>query len=532
LEPVKHKHGNGLSWGDLFALAGTVAIEHMGGPVLGFCAGRIDMIDNSQTRLLGPTPEQEKWANCDVQGDCKFPLGQNTLGLIYVNPEGPMGQPDPHGAAETVRDVFGRMDWKGKELVALIGGGHAFGKAHGATTNSPGDPPDTCPYAPWAGATGTLAVTSGFEGAWTAHPTKWDNDYFKYLDEFDFEPIVGPGGHHQWRVKRGGGPQSPSADPTSKKKHDIMMLTTDVALATDEEYKQYVHEFAKDIKALEKQFAYVWYKLVTRDVGPASRCLGPHVPEPQSFQVPLPPPHRSQFQTDYGKVEDYLKNIMTLYPDERWIDLAWQCASTYRATDHQGGCNGARIRFAPGNTWPINKGLDQTLDRLESVKRKFGNGLSWADLIVLAGSMALHLEGADAMEFCPGRVDATDGSGWDLLSYGIETEPKTVDQMIEVYERRGQTAKELVALTWRFFKSTMHLGQVLLNTTYTSEDNVLEQGLKFYPELRVWAEYYVAKGDNVYRADFADAWTKVMNADRFDGPIGNLCYDMDDDDAS
>jgi catalase-peroxidase len=166
LEPIKAKHGNGLSWGDLFALSGTVAIKSMGGPVLGFCAGRIDVQDNSQTVALGPSPEQDRFAHCEVNGACPFPLGQNTLGLIYVNPEGPMGEPDPQGAANTIRDVFGRMDWHGRELVALIGGGHTFGKAHGASTSGNGEVPAKCPFAPWNGPKGIAAITSGFEGAW------------------------------------------------------------------------------------------------------------------------------------------------------------------------------------------------------------------------------------------------------------------------------------------------------------------------------------------------------------------------------
>jgi catalase-peroxidase len=166
LEPIKAKYGNGLSWGDLFALSGTVAIKSMGGPVLGFCAGRVDVQDNSQTLPLGPTQEQEKFAPCKVDGDCPHPLGQNTLGLIYVNPEGPMGKPDPEGAADTIRDVFGRMDWTGRELVALIGGGHTFGKAHGASTASKGEVPEKCPFAPWNGPKGVDAITSGIEGPW------------------------------------------------------------------------------------------------------------------------------------------------------------------------------------------------------------------------------------------------------------------------------------------------------------------------------------------------------------------------------
>jgi catalase-peroxidase len=274
LQPIKLKYGNGVSWGDLFALTGTVAIQSMGGPDAGFCAGRLDVIDNSQTLLLGPTEEQDKFAHCEVNGQCPFPLGSNTLGLIYVNPEGPMGEPDLVGAAGTVRQVFGDMGWEGRELVALIGGGHTFGKTHGASTASNGDPPNKCPFAPWAGPTGMEAITSGLEGPWTSEPTKWDNKYFQYLMDFEWEAVIGPGGKHQWRVKDDDGPQAPVADPHSDEKQDIMMLTTDVALKIDPEYKIYVKEFAENATALTEAFGKAWYKLVTRDMGPVSRCAG------------------------------------------------------------------------------------------------------------------------------------------------------------------------------------------------------------------------------------------------------------------
>jgi len=313
----------------------------------------------------------------EVNGKCPFPLGSNTLGLIYVNPEGefclppyisfaartisctvipkqhanisefcspssgPMGEPDLAGAAATVRDVFGRMDWKGRELVALIGGGHTFGKAHGATTDSPGKPPKECPFASWAGATGMKAVTSGFEGPWTSEPTKWDNAYFRYLIDFDWEPIVGPGGHHQWRVKIGNAttasPKAPVADPNSTQTQDVMMLTTDVALVADPEYQEYVAEFAANDTALAETFAKAWYKLVTRDVGPAERCLGPRVPPPQHFQHPLPDPPETMADMDAvaNDIWNMIEENQGTKVGRELVRLAFQCASTFRATDYQ-----------------------------------------------------------------------------------------------------------------------------------------------------------------------------------------------------
>jgi catalase-peroxidase len=206
---------------------------------------------------------------------------------IYVNPEGPMGEPDVAGAADTIRDVFGRMDWHGRELVALIGGGHTFGKAHGASTQSNGIPPNKCPYGvqSWDGPVGVNAITSGFEGPWTSTPLQWDNHYFQYLVNYEWEPIKGPGGHFQWQINTDNSntttmdiPKAPSADPSQEhdhsKKQNVMMLTTDIALKHDEEYRQYVAEFANNESAFKEAFAKAWYKLVTRDVGPISRCAG------------------------------------------------------------------------------------------------------------------------------------------------------------------------------------------------------------------------------------------------------------------
>jgi catalase-peroxidase len=542
LEPIKLKYGNGLSWGDLFALTGTVAIKSMGGPDPGFCAGRMDVVDNSQTIALGPSEAQDKFGHCEVNGQCPYPLGSNTLGLIYVNPEGPMGEPDLAGAAATIRDVFGRMDWEGREVVALIGGGHTFGKTHGASMESNGEPPNKCPFASWDGPVGVDAITSGLEGPWTSEPTKWDNNYFKYLVDLEWEPVKGPGGKWQWRVNDGNGPQAPVADPHSNATQDVMMLTTDVALVMDPEYRVYVEEFASDEKALKEAFGKAWYKLVTRDRGPVSRCAGlvshcPFLfliilklflnslslsqlqpPKALRFQHPLPPPSRKLAKMD--DVAHHLHKLIHRHPEGEFIRLAFQCASTFRATDYQGGCNGARIRFPPGSEWPINAGLDATLELLDPIKEKYGETLSYADLIVLTGNVAAELAGSPTLKFCPGRTDAEDGSGWNHVGYGNTDPPETVDQMIELYERRGQTARDFVALTFVRFRSAKNLNKILEKTI---SDDLLVKGLQFYPELRYWAEHYVSTGSEEYGNDFATAWTKLMNADRFDGPVGNMC---------
>ena len=222
---------------------------------------------------------------------------------------------------------------------------------------------------------------------------------------------------------------------------------------------------------------------------------------------------------------------MKKHPEGEYIRLAYQCASTFRATDYQGGCNGARIRFPPGNEWPVNKGLERTVKLLDPIKRKYGPRLSFADLIVLAGNVAaVVITGSPPLNFCPGRTDAEDGSGWDQIANGISDHPQSVEEIIELYERRGQTAREFVALTFVTFggsskklRDILEMKIVHAPTKLYSSDDLLIKGLQFYPELRYWAEYYVSVGDEEYSNDFSAAWTRLMNADRFDGPVGNIC---------
>jgi len=524
LWPIKKKYGIGLSWGDLFVLAGTTSIESMGGPVLGFCGGRVDDNDGAASMELGPTEEQVAVAPCAVNGDCKAPLGASTMSLIYVNPEGPMGKPIPEESAPQVRDTFARMSMNDTETVALIGGGHAFGKTHGACPDGPGTKPMDDPANPWAGKCGTGkgadAFTSGFEGPWSSTPTKWTKKYFEYLDEKEWEVVTGPGGHNQWKVI-GGGPSAPGAQGGEQ---EVMMLTSDISLLHDEKYRPIVATYAKDQSAIDHAFAHAWYKLTTRDMGPYERCVGPDVPPPQPWQFPLPaaPSKLADFDAVREKLASLASNFDTFGP--LMTKLAYQSCSTYRATDKRGGCNGARIRFSPEKDWSNNAGLDKALKMLEPVKDAFGKGLSWADLIVLAGYVALESAGGKPMKFCGGRTDATDGSG----SVGLElTYPKGTDTLAALRDTKkimGLSSREMVALTGG--------REAVLST---SPAKVSNQWLKM--KLESWipnelilrdAEFIgiaqeFASDNEVFLEEFASAWRKLANADRWAGPGSNAC---------
>jgi catalase-peroxidase len=285
LWPIKKKYGLGLSWGDLFILAGTEAVEAMGGPTLGFCGGRVDDADGSASLPLGPSVEQAKNWPCKVNGECPSPLGSTTVGLIYLNPEGPMGEPHPEKSASQIRDTFGRMSMNDTETVALIGGGHAFGKTHGACPAGAGPSPAEDPVNPWPGMCGSGkgadAFTAGFEGPWTAAPTTWDNTYFINLISHAWVKHKGPGGHWQWKVNGSNAPVAPGPQGGTQ---DVMMLTSDVSLLTDPAYKQIVTTFAKDQKAFEHAWVHAWYKLTTRDMGSVTRALLESSPAQHSHQ--------------------------------------------------------------------------------------------------------------------------------------------------------------------------------------------------------------------------------------------------------
>mmetsp|Transcript_66568 Transcript_66568/g.192200 ORF Transcript_66568/g.192200 Transcript_66568/m.192200 type:complete len:711 (-) Transcript_66568:158-2290(-) len=565
LVPIKVKYGLGLSWGDLIILAGTTAIEAMGGPVLGFCAGRVDDDSGAESEPLGPSPVQEELYPCPVNGTCEMPLGSTTVGLIYLNPEGPMGQPIPEGSAKNIRDAFGRMAMNDSETVALIGGGHAFGKAHGACPDGPGPAPREDPLNPWPGKCGSGkggdAFTSGFELQWTANPATWDNDYFKALANNEWEKHQGPGGHWQWRIKNATGEAA-----------KLGMLTSDVSLTYDPEYKKLVQAWSEDQASFDDAFAHVWYKLVTRDMGPVTRCVGKDVPPPQPFQYPLPPP--AAVLADFDKVKaditQVLRTSAEVLPADQYdgepyygalfVRLAWRCASTFRETDWLGGCNGARLRFAPEKKWPANADLDRTLQVLKPIKDKFGDGLSWADLIVLAGNAAIEDAGGRPLHFCGGRSDAVDGAGSEFLSPTVES-PRDADAFKNAMRVMGLTVQDAAVLIGGGHSlGKMHASRSGFEGSWTANPTKLDNSYFKNLVLEQWEEHevagtgkkqYKAKGKELYmltsdvlmRADpeysvvvqdyasdndrflddFAAAWTRLMNADRFDGPAGNVC---------
>ncbi|MEA3233383.1 catalase/peroxidase HPI [Pseudomonas mosselii] len=451
LWPIKQKYGNKISWADLIVLTGNVALESMGFKTFGFSGGRADVWEPDEDVYWG---SEKVWLGGDTrygkdqvkaqppgQGDLvaepakhgeeqnrdlsaernlENPLAAVQMGLIYVNPEGPEGNPDPVASGKDIRETFGRMAMNDEETVALIAGGHAFGKTHGAgPADNVGAEPEAAGLEQqgfgWHNKFGTGkgadTITSGLEVIWTSTPTKWSNEYLNNLFNFEWELTKSPAGAHQWRPKdgKGAGTVPDAHDPG--KKHAPSMLTSDLALRFDPIYEPIARRFKDNPDQLADAFARAWYKLIHRDMGPLARYLGPEMPnEELLWQDPLPKSGPQPSDADIAALK--AKVLASGLSVSELVSAAWASASTFRGSDKRGGANGARLRLAPQNGWTANQGLDKVLTALEKVRGEGGNKISLADLIVLAGSAAVEKAAKDAghnisVPFHPGRVDAS-----------------------------------------------------------------------------------------------------------------------------
>ena len=439
LWPIKHKYGRKISWGDLILFAGNCAYESMGFKTFGFGFGRHDAFE----------PDEINWGTEDTwlgdqrhgaTGAMEGPFGADHMGLIYVNPEGPGGNPDPALAARYIRQTFARMAMNDEETVALIVGGHTLGKTHGAASGEEyvGPEPEGAPIEQqglgWKSTYGTGkgadTITSGLEGAWTNEPTKWDNGFLDNLFRYDWELTTSPAGAKQWAPKNpeAQGTVPDPADPA--KRHAPMMLTTDLALKVDPIYEPIARRFYEHPEQLEDAFAKAWYKLLHRDMGPVTRYLGPWVPEPQLWQDPVPPvDHELVDEHDVAALKSAVVGSGLSVSD--LVTTAWAAASSFRGTDKRGGANGCRIRLEPQRSWQVNnpERLARVLDVLEKIQLDFngsqsaGKKVSLADLVVLGGCAAVEQAAKQAgfdvtVPFAPGRTDATSDQT-DVESFAV-----------------------------------------------------------------------------------------------------------------
>jgi catalase-peroxidase len=428
LWPIKQKYGRKLSWADLLILAGNVALESMGFKTFGFGGGREDIWEPEEDIYWGPETE---WLGDErYSGDRELadPLGAVQMGLIYVNPEGPNGNPDPVASGKDIRETFARMAMNDYETVALVAGGHTFGKCHGAA-----DPDQYVGREPegasieeqglgWKNTYGSGnagdTITSGIEGAWTTEPAKWDNNYFENLFGYEWELVKSPAGAHQWTAKGGEGTVPDAFDPS--KKHAPMMTTADLALRFDPIYEPISRHFYENPDELADAFAKAWYKLTHRDMGPVSRYLGPEVPKQELlWQDPVPAvDHELIDARDIAALK--AKIAASGLPISQLVSTAWASASTFRNSDKRGGANGARIRLAPHKDWEVNRlaEVGMVLQKLEEIQQQFngsqsgGKKVSLADMIVLGGCAAVEQAAKNAgydveVPFAPGRTDAS-----------------------------------------------------------------------------------------------------------------------------
>ncbi|GAB1528607.1 MULTISPECIES: catalase/peroxidase HPI [Brevibacillus] len=422
LWPIKQKYGNKISWADLYILAGNAAIESMGGKTIGFGGGRADVWHPEEDIYWGAEKEWLGDNRYTGDRDLENPLAAVQMGLIYVNPEGPNGNPDPLASARDIRETFKRMGMNDEETVALVAGGHTFGKAHGAGDAAlVGPEPEAAPLEAmglgWQSTHGSGkghdAITSGIEGAWTANPTQWDNGFFELLFGYEWELTKSPAGAHQWvAVNPAEEHLAPDAEDASVRV-PTMMTTADMALRMDPAYEKISRRYYENPEEFADAFATAWFKLTHRDMGPRSRYLGPEVPEEDFiWQDPVPAAEYELTDADVAELKTrILDSGLTV---SELVTTAWASASTFRGSDMRGGSNGARIRLAPQKEWEVNepKKLEKVLTILGVIQEDFGKKVSMADLIVLGGSAAVEKAAQDAgfdvtVPFAPGRGDAT-----------------------------------------------------------------------------------------------------------------------------
>ncbi len=594
LWPIKQKYGNQISWADLMILAGNCALESMGFKTIGFAGGRADIWQPEEDIYWGAETEWLGDKRYTGERDLENPLGAVQMGLIYVNPEGPNGNPDPLKSAIDVRETFARMAMNDEETVALVAGGHTFGKAHGAANPDEyvGREPEAAPIEQqgqgWKNTFGTGkgddTITSGVEGAWTPNPIKWDHDYFRVLLDYEWELTKSPAGANQWKPTESSNPDhAPSAHDATKKR-DLMMTTADMALKMDPTYLAISKRFRDNPAEFEEAFAKAWFKLTHRDMGPTSLYLGEELPkETFVWQDPLPVANHPIINADDI---DQLKTALLSsgLSIAQLVSVAWASASTYRGSDKRGGANGARIRLAPQKDWSINNPaeLAKIIGILEDVQRNFNSNqkdekhVSLADLIVLGGTAAVEQAIKNAgytvpVSFSPGRLDATQEQT-DIESFSA-LNPMADGFRNYVHARCQSSAEELLVdkaqlLTLSAPEMTVLVGGLrMLNTNHdrstrgvfthktatlsndffinlldlsttwapVSKDESLFEGrnrktgeLKWTgsrvdlifgsnSELRAIAEVYASSdSEEKFVNDFANAWTKVMNLDRFD----------------
>jgi len=430
LWPIKQKYGRKISWADLLILAGNCALESMGFKTFGFGGGREDIYESEKDVNWGPEHEWLANERHDVDGNLEGRLAADHMGLIYVNPEGPNGEPDPEKSAYFIRQSFKRMAMNDYETVALIAGGHTFGKVHGAVTEDHvGPEPEAAPIEQqglgwvndYGSGKGPDTFTSGLEGAWTNQPIKWDMGFFENLFKYEWELTKSPAGKHQWTPKGGAGDGTvPDAHDPNKKNAPIM-LTTDIALKVDPEYKKISKHFYENPDEFADAFARAWFKLTHRDMGPKTRYLGPEVPkEDLIWQDPIPAvTHKLIDDKDIAELKS--KILASGLSVSQLVSTAWASASTFRGSDKRGGANGARIRLAPQKDWEVNNPaqLQKVLKTLEQIQKDFNSAqsgdkeVSLADLIVLGGCAGIEKAAKNAghdvkVPFKPGRADATE----------------------------------------------------------------------------------------------------------------------------